>query len=310
VNAIGALSTWGAYGLKGKGVKIAVLDTGADASHADLNGRVSDWAECDAMGNQVVGSTAHDSQRHGTHVSGTIAGGDASGQKIGVAPDAKLAVGLVLKGGSGTNAQILAGMEWAMNLGVDVISMSLGGLNMSPDVLDLYTLPILKAVRLGIPVVISIGNDGSQTSGAPGNDIFAFSVGATDYEDNVGGFSGGRTQIIRNSRFINRRHLPLAYSKPDVSAPGVAVQSCIPGGKWAAWNGTSMAAPHVAGALGLLLANTSIKQNVAPNQRAFLLQDLLTGSVEELGEAGQDHRYGFGRIDVLRAIGMAKDLGY
>ena len=66
----------------------------------------------------------------------------------------------------------------------------------------------------------------------------------------------------------------------------------------------------MAGALALLLANTSIRQSVPQNQRAFVLQELLTGSVEEIGEAGQDHRYGFGRIDVLRAIGMAKELGY
>ena len=71
-----------------------------------------------------------------------------------------------------------------------------------------------------------------------------------------------------------------------------------------------MATPHVAGAIALLLSATSIKQNVSSNQRAFLLQDLLIGSVDEMGEAGQDHRYGFGRINALRAIGFAKERGY
>ncbi len=71
-----------------------------------------------------------------------------------------------------------------------------------------------------------------------------------------------------------------------------------------------MAAPHVVGAMALLLSATSIRSNVERNQRAFLLQDLLIGSVKEMGESGQDHRYGFGRIDVLRAIGFAKELGY
>jgi Subtilase family len=70
-----------------------------------------------------------------------------------------------------------------------------------------------------------------------------------------------------------------------------------------------MATPHVAGAIALLLSATSIR-NVDGDKRAFLLQDLLTATVEELGESGQDHRYGFGRIDVLRAIGYAKELGY
>ena len=71
-----------------------------------------------------------------------------------------------------------------------------------------------------------------------------------------------------------------------------------------------MATPHVAAALALLLSATSIRDTVGPNERAFLLQDLLTGAVEELGESGKNHRYGFGRIDVLRAIGFAKERKY
>lgn len=71
-----------------------------------------------------------------------------------------------------------------------------------------------------------------------------------------------------------------------------------------------MAAPHVAGAIALLLSGTDIRKNVPATKRAFLLQDLLTGSAQELGESGQNHRFGFGRIDVLAAIGYAKSLGY
>jgi hypothetical protein len=71
-----------------------------------------------------------------------------------------------------------------------------------------------------------------------------------------------------------------------------------------------MATPHVSGAVALLLSVTSIRNQFQAAKRAFLIQDLLVGSVEELGEAGQDHRYGFGRIDVLRAIGFARDRGF
>jgi len=207
-------------------------------------------------------------------------------------------------------AQILAGLEWAIEKNVDVISMSLGGLTLDVEAPDPYTRTLLTALAAGIPIVTAIGNEGSQTTGTPGNDWFAFSVGATDHLDRAAGFSGGRTHIIRQSRYLNPDVLPLIYSKPEVSAPGIAIRSAVPGNKWATFNGTSMATTHVAGAIALLLSATNIGSRVADAQRAFLLQDLLIGSVEELGESGQDHRYGFGRINILRAISFAKDRGY
>jgi subtilisin family serine protease len=310
ISKIGALSAWGAYGARGSGSRIAVLDTGVDADHPDLAGKVTAWAEFDEDGRQVPGSTPHDTDRHGTHCAGTIAGGNASGEWIGVAPEAELAVGLVLAGGSGTDAQVLAGMEWAIEQGVDAISMSLGGLTFDVEAPDPYSETLLRALLAGIPVVTAIGNEGNQTTGAPGNDWLAFAVGATDYLDRPAGFSGGRTHVLRTSPYLDPGDLPLVYSKPEVSAPGVAVTSSVPGGGWAAFNGTSMATPHVAGAIALLLSATTIRAATETAQRAFLIEDLLTGSVEELGEAGQDHRYGFGRIEVLRAIGSAKERGF
>lgn len=309
VHAIGALAAWGAFGSRGAGTRIAVLDTGVDGAHPDLSGKVSDWAEFDFNGQQVPGSTPHDTDRHGTHVSGTIAGGNASGQFIGIAPDAQIAGAIVLTGGSGSDAQVLAGIDWAFELGVDAINMSLGGLTLGPDVPSTYTEAILTCLRAGIPVVTAIGNEGSQTSGSPGNDLFAFAVGATDPLDQAAGFSGGRTQVIQESNFLPPDLLPLPYSKPEISAPGVAVRSSVPGGGWVAFNGTSMATPHVAGAIALLLGATNIRGNLSGADRAFQIQDLLIGAVEELGESGQDHRFGFGRLDVLRAIGFAREAG-
>lgn len=310
VHAIGALATWGAYGARGEGMKIAVLDTGVDAEHPDLVGKIDDWVEFDAGGDKVAGSTAHDTDEHGTHVAGTLVGGKVSGQWIGVAPAAKLAVAMVLDGEKGgTDAQVLAGIDWALERGVHVINMSLGGLTLFPDVPNTYTTAIIEALQLGVPVVAAIGNEGGQTTGSPGNDLFAYAVGATDHQDRAAGFSGGRTQIIRESNVLPPESLPLPYLKPDVSAPGVAIHSAIPNGKWAAFSGTSMATPHASGAIALLLSATSIADIDGP-QRAFLIQDLLTGSVEELGETGQDQRFGFGRIDVLRAIGAAIERGF
>lgn len=321
VERIGALSVWGAYDTRGRPtndsklkspVRVAVLDTGVDATHPELKDKVVEWAEFDEDGDRV-NSTAFDSGKHGTHVCGTIAGGSVASSSIkpliGVAPEAQLMVGLVLKGATGTHAQILAGMDWAIENGAEIINMSLGGVHLQPDVIDLYTQSIISANLNGIPVVVAIGNEGAQTSGLPGNDYFAFSVGATDSMDRSAGFSGGRTQVVRSSRYIPAENLPLYYSKPEVTAPGVAIRSCTPKDGYETWNGTSMAAPHVSGSLALLLAATNIR-SVPAARRAYLLQDLLISSVEELGEAGRDHRFGFGRINALRAVAMATELGY
>jgi subtilisin family serine protease len=309
LDSIRALATWGAHGARGRGVRVGILDTGVDAAHPDLADRVVAWAEFDADGREVT-SDPHDADRHGTHVAGTIAGGNTSGQWIGVAPESELCCAKVLGADGGTDKQILAGLRWAIEQQVDVISMSLGGLTLGPEMPSTYTEAIVAALQQGIPVVVAIGNEGSQTAGSPGNDIFALAVGATDYQDRPAGFSGGRTHVVFESDFIRANLLPLPYSKPDVSAPGVAIVSSVPGGGWAALNGTSMATPHVAGAIALLLSATRIREDTAKEERAFLISDLITGSVEELGEAGQDHRYGFGRVDVLRAVDFARERGY
>jgi subtilisin family serine protease len=193
---------------------------------------------------------------------------------------------------------------------VDIINLSLGGWVLDPETPTTYTEAILSCIAAGIPVVAAIGNEGQQTTGSPGNDQFALSIGATDPQDRAAAFSGGRTMVLRECDYIDPKYLPLLYSKPDLSAPGVAVYSSVPGGDWKAMSGTSMAAPHVAGAIALLLSATEIRKKESGAHRAFLISDLITGSVEDLGESGQDHRYGFGRLDVLRAIDFARERGY
>jgi len=140
-----------------KGRTNRTSDTGVDQSHPDLKGKVAAWAEFDDKG-RPVSSEPHDSGQHGTHCAGTIVGGNFSGRWIGVAPEAEIAACLVLNGSQGgTHAQILAGIEWAINQKVDVISMSLGGLVLGPEVPSTYSRAILSALRAGIPVVTAIG---------------------------------------------------------------------------------------------------------------------------------------------------------
>lgn len=309
-----ALSSWSAFGTKGIGqdgkpIRVAVLDTGIDDSHPDLQGKVAEFAEFDALGN-LVGTTPRDTGTHGTHVAGTIAGGNYSGCWIGMAPDVELIGAVVLNGDEGGSLdQVIAGIDWAVGSGAHIINLSLGALTFDAPVGTPYQRAIVDALVRGSLVVAAIGNDGHQTSGAPGNDYFALAVGAADGEDRCAGFSGGRTHILSQSSHIDNRYLPLVYTKPDLCAPGVSVKSSVPGGGYENYNGTSMATPHVAGAAALLFAATSLL-NQPLERRAFLARDLLLGGVSDLGEVGQDQRYGFGSLNVLKSIDEAIKRGF
>jgi subtilisin family serine protease len=281
VARIGAPEGW-AFG-QGQGILVGHLDTGVDDTHPALSGKVAFFQEFDALGNPVVSAT-HDSDIHGTHTAGTIVGRTFNGTNIGVAPKAQLASALVLPGGSGTFAQIIAGMQWAIGQGVHVINMSLGALGYS----TIWNLPVFNTTIGGVLVVASIGNSGHGTSGGPGNDPLVLGVGATSDTEAVAGFSSGQTLVG-----VPWFGLGLTYIKPDISAPGVGVLSSVPGNELASFNGTSMAAPHVAGTVALLQsAEPSLQLNPFPT-RALLLG----AGREDLGEAGRDQRYGFGRLD-------------
>jgi subtilisin family serine protease len=312
----GALACWGAFGARGKGVQVAVLDTGVNAQHPDLAARVKKFAEIGGNGKIARQGVreARDEGGHGTHVCGTIAGGRASGRWIGMAPEVDLLACKVLGRTGGYDSQIIAGIEWAITNGADIINMSLGGVSWDPDVLDTYSGAILAAHNAGALVVAAIGNEGQQTSGSPGNDVFALAVGATDIMDGVAAFSGGRTQVIQKSSYVDAAALPFVYSKPDLCAPGVDVYSAVGKSSWGYESGTSMACPHVAGAAALLLsridgAPESDLRLITGRERVETLQALLLGAVHELGENGQDHRFGWGRLNVLNAFGVGVERG-
>ena len=222
IERVGALAAWGAYNARGKGVKVGVLDTGVDAEHPDLKGKVANWAEFDADGKRVTGSTPHDTDRHGTHVCGTIAGGNASGKWIGVAPEARLAVGLVLDGEQGgSDAQVLAGIDWALERNVDVISMSLGALVIGPETPGTYTRAIVECFLRGVPVVAAIGQRGRRHRRLAGQRPVrprrsAPPTSTTSWPASA--VAARRSSPSPTS--IRPGLLPLPYPKPDVSAPG------------------------------------------------------------------------------------------
>ena len=293
VPLIGADEVWplqDAYGLAvtGQGVRVAVIDTGIDYTHPDLGG-------CFGPGCKVMGgydlynndADPLDDNGHGTHCAGIAA---ANGTLKGVAPGASLYAYKVLNAyGSGAISAIIAGIERAADPdqdpgtadAVDIISMSLG-LPGAPD--DPWPLAVDAAVEQGIVVAVSAGNSGPEygTVESPGVARRAIAVGAADKLDQIASFS-------------SRGPIPGydGWLKPDILAPGVAITSTYLGGTYASANGTSMAAPHVAGSAALV---KQMHPTWAPEQ----IQASLMNTALDLGL--NVHTQGPGRVQANRAV--------
>jgi subtilisin family serine protease len=282
---IGTPKAWEA-GLTGKGVKVAVLDTGADLAHPDLAGRVSESMSF------IEGEEVADRNGHGTHVASTVGGSGAASEgaaEKGVAPGATLAVGKVLSDeGSGSESQIIAGMEWAAkDVDAKIVSMSLGSREPSDG-----TDPMAQAVNsltaeTGALFVIAAGNSGAPGSiGSPGAADSALTIGAVDSADEAAYFTSQ-----------GPRHGDQAL-KPDLSAPGVDILAArsqlAPGtGLYTSLSGTSMATPHVAGVAALLAEKH-------PDWTGAQLRNALMSSSKTL--AASPYALGAGRVDVAAAI--------
>ncbi|HEX6358659.1 S8 family serine peptidase [Actinophytocola sp.] len=284
VPQIGALSAWES-GYDGKGITVAVLDTGVDATHPDVEGQVTEAR------NFTTTADAVDHHGHGTHVASTIAGTGAGNGHPGVAPGADLLVGKVLDdSGSGTFSGIIAGMEWAARGDADVINMSLGS-----DVPDDGTGPLSVAINTlteetGALFVVAAGNAGRRLIGSPASADEALTVGAVSKSDALASFSTRGPRIGDHA------------VKPEVSAPGVNIVAARAAGttigtpvddRYTSANGTSMATPHVAGAAALL------KQRHPDWSARDLKSALVTTSVPGDYQVAQG---GAGRVDVARAV--------
>lgn len=291
--------TWDFFNNRGEGSSVAVLDTGIDANHTDLN--LSVWGEFDSSGNELD-TEPQDYGSHGTHVSGTVAGGNASGQHIGVAPGTELHHGAVLTDCNpncvGTFSQIIGGMQWAVNNSVDVISLSLGAQGYYSDFID----PVRNAHSAGTIVVGASGNGGIGNSSSPGNVYDAIAVGAVDQNRDVAGFSSG--ELINTTPDWGTAapsDWPPQYIVPSISAPGSQIYSTTPGDSYDNKWGTSMATPHVAGATAIIQAVTDA--HVPADEMEIALEEAATKPSDAAEPAGtRDNRYGSGIIDIPETI--------
>lgn len=286
---IAAPQAWDA-GYTGKGVQVAVLDTGADATHPDLAGQIAESKDFTADDGD-----AGDHFGHGTHVAATIAGTGAAsdGARTGVAPDARLVVGKVLDdNGEGTESQVIAGMEWAASR-ADVVNLSLGGWAAS-DGTDPMSLALDElSAQTGALFVAAAGNSGpaESTVSAPGAAASALTVGAVDGDDVLAEFSS-------RGPLVNTR-----AAKPELVAPGVDIVAARAAGttigraidaRYVSASGTSMATPHVAGAAAVLAQRH-------PDWQARQLKAALVGTADPIS-GGDVYEDGAGRLNASRPL--------
>lgn len=288
VPLIGAPQVWAA-GITGLGVKVGIVDTGIDPAHPDFAKRIAQMKD-------FTGEGPNDNNGHGSHVAGIIGGtGKASnGRYQGVAPDCTYYTAKVLRGnGSGATSDVMAGIEWAVQQGVQVINLSLGS-DGACDGTDALSTLCDAAVGKGIAVCIAAGNagPGAATVGSPGCAKSVITIGATNAADQVTSFSSrGPTSDGR--------------VKPDVCFPGYGIVAVRAAGTamgtpvdsfYTAASGTSMATPHAAGTCALLL---QAKPGLAPPQ----IKALLMNTAKDLGL--DPNTQGKGRAQVLAAYQAA-----
>ena len=280
---IDAPEGWDAAGLgafpAAGGAKIGIVDTGIDQMHTELSGKTADCAS--SLDGLLTSGACADDNMHGTHVAGTIAAkaNNATGV-AGVAFNSTLSIckALYTAAGTGLTSDVANCINFTHTRGAKVISMSLGGgdsATLKAAVVNAWK----GGAANGSVLVAAAGNDGDSTLNYPAAYPEVVSVAATDHNDARASFSNANADV-------------------EIAAPGVNVLSTIPGGQYAELSGTSMATPHVSGVTGVLW-------QLFPANTAAGIRSRLTSTVDDLGPAGRDPSFGFGRANLCKAAGGA-----
>ncbi|MCW2923538.1 MAG: serine protease [Thermoleophilia bacterium] len=309
VDRVNAPKVW-AKGYTGQGVTVGVVDTGIDVTHPALKAAYRGTKADGTFDNNynffdaVNGKTqAYDDNKHGTHVSGTIAGvATDTHVATGIAPGVKLISSKILSAsGSGTMQGVMKGLEWMLaptdSLGKnpdaskapDIISNSWGSNNGKDESFRKLLQSFLAA---GIEPVFAAGNagPGKSTVGTPGSNPEVISVAATDKADKVASFSSRGPSPIKDANGSDH--------KPDIAAPGHEITSSVPGGGYATFSGTSMATPAVSAVVALLLS----KYKDLTHEEVV---KAITTSAKDIDTPGYDYNAGNGLIDADAALTAA-----
>ncbi len=269
VDKVDADLVWSITG--GAGIKVGIIDTGIELDHPDLAANIKG-------GYNAIDPTksANDDNGHGTHVAGIVAAADNEIGVVGVGPAIDLyAIKVLNRRGSGYLSDVIEGLQWAVANGMQVVNMSLGSSSGNQSFAD----AVAAAKSAGLTMVAAAGNSGGAVS-YPAAYPEVIAVSATDNNDMIASFSSRGLEV-------------------DLAAPGVSIYSTYKGKTYKTLNGTSMASPHVAGAVALLLTvpakcDTDLSGSCSPDE----VQTRLESTAYDLGAAGKDALYGAGLLDV------------
>lgn len=324
VTQVGANQVWD-LGYTGEGIVVAVIDTGVNYNHLDVADHLWDGGtEFPHHGFDVYNNDNDpmDDHGHGSHCSGTVLGDGTAGSQTGMAPDATLmCVKCLNANGGGGATPISAGIQWAVEHGCDLFSMSLGISNSTIAERTLLRQTCVAALDAGVVAAIAAGNEGNQMWQAPipnnvrvpgscpppymdevqgenpGDLTCSVCIGAVNYNDAAANFTSRGPVTWTNTEFGDYPYDPgIGLIRPDVCAPGVDIKSLNyqTNTGYTLMSGTSMATPCAAGCMALMLSKDP---NLMPADVCRILEETAVRLAE-----GKSNIFGFGRIDVLAAV--------
>jgi subtilisin family serine protease len=285
---------------RGQGVKIAIIDSGASTSHDNLRGIHAGFDVINKKTNP--NGWEHDTLGHGSHCAGVIAAADIASGIRGFAPEAEVHACKLFPGGQ--VSQLIDALEYCIEKQIDVVNLSLGGAEVS----EALEQQIVRAKRAGIACIVAAGNSGGAVQ-YPASSPNVLAVAAIGKLDEFPSDSYHAQTLDTNVDAYGYFTAKFSCFGPQVAvcAPGVAITSCVPPNNFAAWDGTSMAAPHVTGLAALALAHhpdfKTPQYQAHGAERVERLFQIIRASAHHVSQ-GDQSRVGYGLPDVLAAVGL------